>query len=172
MHAPTIPSPTVALGSNTRVTDTIGSRLTLAHDGWMADGDRFLSPITSADATFWERWAGVRYVKDQLLARFRLERDLLDELRPFLTAEIRERLQLQADRIARLLTGFERLAGQRETARELAHTTRELIEALRLWYAEIEFAAGGIRWSDVSGEGHRLLAEVNRGRCGWADARA
>ena len=51
-----------------------------------------------------------------------------------------------------------------------AHTTRQLIEALRLWYAEIEFAAGGIQRADLSREGARLLTELNSARCGWADA--
>jgi hypothetical protein len=155
---------------NARVTDTLGTRLTVAHDNWMADGDRFLLPITNADATFWERWAAVRYVDDQLLGRFHLERALLEELRAFLTPEIKERLWLQADRLSRQLGEFNRLGRQRESARELVHTTRDLLDALRLWYAEIEFAAGGIRSSDVSREGTQLLAELNPTRCGWADA--
>ncbi|HEU5304334.1 MAG TPA: hypothetical protein VFU40_06800 [Gemmatimonadales bacterium] len=156
--------------SKVREADTLGTRFTVAHDNWMADGDRFLLPVTHADATFWERWGAMRYVEDELLARFRLERDLVEALRAFLTAEMRERLELQADRLARLLAEFNRLARQRESARELAHTTRELLEALRLWYAEIEFAAGGIRSSDVSTEAIQLLAELNRTRCGWTDA--
>jgi hypothetical protein len=160
----------VASQPNARVTDSLGPRFTVAHDNWMADGDRFLMPVTNADATFWERWAAVRYVEDQLLERFKLERALLEELRAFLTPKIREQLWMRADRLSRLLGEFTRLGRQRESARELAHTTRELLDALRLWLAEIEFAAGGIRWSDVSREGIRLLAEVNSSRCGWADA--
>jgi len=129
-----------------------------------------LLPVTLPEATFWERWAAVRYVEDQLLDRLQLERRLLDELRAFLTAEIKERLGMQADRLSRLLADFRRLGRERARARDLAHTTRELLDAVRLWYAEIEFAAGGIRWNDVSSEGIRLLAEFNLARCGWADA--
>ena len=164
--------PVTAMGSepNTRVTETLGTRFTVAHDNWMADGDRFLRPVADADATFWERWAGMRYVGDQLLPRFQVERILLVELRAFLTPEMNERLWMQADRLTRLLGAFGRLGRQRESARELALTTRELLEAFRLWYAEIELAAGGIRWSDVSREGIRLLAELDPTRCGWADA--
>lgn len=155
--------------ANAEVTDTLGMRFTVAHDNWMADADRFLLPLADADATFWERWAGVRYVEDEFLERFHLERALLEELRAFLTPEIRGRLWMQADRLTRLLGEFTRLGRQRESARELAHTTREFLEALRLWCAEIEFTAGEIRWSDVHGEGIRLLAELNLARCGWAD---
>lgn len=151
-------------------TNTLGARLTVAHDNWMADADRFLLPVADADATFWERWGAVRYVEDQHLERFRREWALLEELRAFLTPEIRERLWMQADRLTRLLGEFNRLGRQRESARELAHTTRELLDALRLWYAEIEFGAGGIPWSDVSRQGIQLLAELNPTRCGWADA--
>jgi hypothetical protein len=153
-----------------RVGDTLSTRLTVAHDNWMCDGDRFLRPVADADATFWERWAAVRYFEDQLQKRFQVERILLEELRAFLTPEMNERLWMQADRLTRLLGTFGLLGRQRESARELAHTTRELLEALRLWYAEIELAAGGIRWSDVSREGIRLLGELNPARCGWADA--
>jgi hypothetical protein len=155
-----------------RVTDILGTRFTVAHDNWMADGDRFLRPVADADATFWQRWAAVRYVDDELLHRFDLERGLLKQLHAFVTPEMNERLWMQADRLTRLLAEFTWLGRQRESARELARITREILEALRLWYAEIELAAGGIRWNDVSREGIRLLAELNPARCGWADAHA
>ena len=153
-----------------KVFDTLSPRFTIAHDNWMADGDRFLRPVADTDATFWERWAAMRYVEDQLLKRFQVERLLLGELRAFLTPEMNERLWMQADRLTRLLGTFGRLGRQRESARELAHTTRELLEALRLWYAEIELAAGGIQTTDLSREGIRLLAELDPARCGWVDA--
>ena len=162
--------PTTATQPSPRNTDTLERRFAGAHDKWMADADRFVLPVADANATFWERWAAVRYVEDQLLDRFQLERRLLDELRAFLTPEIKERLGMQADRLSRLLADFRRLGRERARARELAHTTRKLLPAVRLWYAEIEFAAGGIRWNDVSSEGIRLLAEFDLARCGWADA--
>ena len=164
MHAPTM-----SLQPKASATDTLGTMFTVAHDNWMADGDRFLRPVADADATFWERWAAIRHVDDHLLERFHLERGVTEELRAFLTPEIRERLWMQADRLTRLLGEFTRLGRQRESARELARTTRELLEALRLWYAEIELGAGDIRCSDVSPEGIHLLAELNPTRCGWAD---
>jgi hypothetical protein len=156
--------------SGTRGADTLVRRLAAGHDDWMADADRFLLPVANANATFWERWGAVRYVEDELLDRFQLERRLLDELQAFLTAELKERLATQTDRLSRLLADFRRLGGERARARELAHTTRELLDALRLWYAEIEFAAGGIQSADINTEAIRLLAEFNGGRCGWADA--
>ena len=159
-----------ALQPNTKVGETLGTRLTVAHDNWMADGDRFLLPVADANATFWERWAAVRYVDDQLLHRFDLERALLKELHAFLAPEMNERLWMQTDRLTRLLETFGRLGRQRESARELARTTHTILEALRLWYAEIELAASGIRWSDLSREGIRLLGELHPARCGWADA--
>jgi hypothetical protein len=163
---------TTATQPSPRNTDTLGRRFAEAHDNWMADADRFLLPVADANATFWERWAAVRHVEDQLLDRFQLERRLLDELRAFLTPEIKERLGMQADRLTRLLAEFRRLGRERARARELARTTRELVDALRLWYAKIEFGAGGIQWSDVNREGIRLLAEFNLARCGWADAKS
>ena len=162
----------IAQQPDVREAGTLGTRFTTVHDTWMTDADNYLLPITNSEATFWERWGALRYVEEQLQKRFHLERKLLQELRAFLPAELRERLWMQADRLTRLLEEFERLGHQRESARELAHTTRQLIEALRLWYAEIEFAAGGIQRADLSREGVRLLAELNSTRCGWADANA
>jgi len=161
---------TTATQPGTRSPDTLGRRFEDAHDSWMADADRFLLPVADANATFWERWAAVRYVEDQLLDRFQLERRLLDELRAFLAPEMKERLGMQVDRLRHLLADFRRLGRERTRARELAHTTRELLDGLRLWCAEIELAAGGIRWTDMSSGGIRLLAEFNLARCGWADA--
>jgi hypothetical protein len=163
---------TITAHQGSRPTDTLGPRITIAHDNWMADGDRFIVPVTDSDATFWERWAALRYVEDQLLERFRLERTLLEELHAFLVPEMRERLGMQADRLSRLFADFSRLGRQRESARELARTARDLLEAVRLWYAEIELATGGIRWGDLGKEASRLLAELNPARCGWADTHA
>jgi hypothetical protein len=159
-----------ALQPNTRAGETLGTKFTVAHDNSMADGDRFLLPVADADATFWERWAALRYVDDQLLHRFHLERALLQELHAFVTAEMNERLSMQADRLTRLLAEFTRLGRQRESARELARTTRDILAAFRLWYAEIELAAGQIRWTDISREGVRLLAQLDETRCAWGDA--
>jgi hypothetical protein len=150
--------------------DTVETCLVPAHDNWMADADRFLGPVIDTNATFWERWAAVRYVDEQLASRFQAERKLLQQLRAFLPAEIRERLGMQAERLSRLIEDFSRVGRQRESAREVSHTARELTEALRLWYAEIELNAGRIHLADVSRDGIRVLGELNPARCGWADA--
>jgi hypothetical protein len=150
--------------------DTIDTRLVPAHDNWMADADRFLMPVIDTDATFWDRWAAIRYVEEQLASRFQSELALLQQLRAFLPAEIRERLDMQAERLSRLIEDFNRLGRQRESAREVSHTARQLTEALRLWYAEIELNAGRIHLSDMSRDGIRLLSDLNPARCGWGDA--
>lgn len=155
---------------NATAIDTIDARLTPAHDNWMADADRFLLPVTDTDATFWDRWAAVRYVEEQLPSRLDSERALLQQLRAFFSAEVRERLGMQAERLSRLIENFNRVGRRRESAREVAHTARDLTDALRLWYAEIEFAVRGIQLADVGRDGMRLLDELNSARCGWADA--
>ncbi len=155
---------------HTRADDTIDARLIPAHDNWMADAARFLNPVTDTKATFWERWAAVRYVEEQLAARLCSERALLHQLRSFLPPEVAKRLSTQASRVCDLVENFNRVGRQRESAREVAHTARELTEALRLWYAEIEYAVGGIHLTDVGSDELRLLDGVNPARCGWADA--
>ena len=137
--------------------------LTPIHDDWMADADGFLVPITDPNATFWERWAAVRYAGDLFQERFKLEEAFLKELHPFLTPELNERLWMQVDRLGRLHRDLIYLAHERGSARELAHKARELLEALRLWYAEIELALTATRESDLGVEGARLLAELRKG---------
>ena len=77
---------------------------------------------------------------------------------------------MQAERLSKLIDDFNRVGRQRESAREVSQTARNLTEALRLWYAEIELHAGGIHLADVGRDGIRLLSELNSARCGWADA--
>jgi hypothetical protein len=154
----------------TAVELTLGPILASAHDLWMAEADIALGPVTDPLATFFQRWTAVRYLWDQFAARFSLEQELLKELHSFVMPGLRERLGMQENRLARLQHDLDRLAHQRGTAREVARKSRDLLEALRLWYAEIEFAAGEIRRNDLSREGLRLLADLNPNRCGWADA--
>jgi anaerobic selenocysteine-containing dehydrogenase len=163
-------APTMSAELKPRTLDTLGNTFTVTHDHWMTDADRFLLPVTSADATFWERWGAMRYLNEHLRGQFQLEWQLLEQLRAFLPGEMRERLWMQAERLERLFEELGRLGRQRESAREVAHTARKVLEALRLWYAEIELAAGGIRWTDVNKEGLRLLTQLSCTRCGWADA--
>jgi len=155
---------------NMPMNDTIDARLIPAHDNWMADAARFLNPVAATDATFWQRWAAVRYVSEQLPARLGSERALLQRLRAFLSPEITKRLSMQAERLSGLVEHFNRVGRQRDSAREVARTAWELSEVLRLWYAEIEYAVGGIHVADVGRDEMRLLDELNPARCGWADA--
>jgi hypothetical protein len=123
----------------------------------MADCDVALGPVTDRDATFLQRWAAVRYVGDTFPEQFQLEQDLVEELHPFILPEVRERLDLQKDRLARLQQELEALAHQRGTAREIARVARHLVDALRLWYAEIEFAVGGLQMRDIGPQATGLL---------------
>lgn len=132
------------------VEDALSGVLTTVHDGWMADGDRYLGPVTYPEATFLERWAAVSYLRNQFPERFKLEQGLLGELHSFFTPELKERLRMQADRLMRLHRDLEQLTQRHGAAREIAHTARELLETLRLWYAEVEFAAGGVHREDLS----------------------
>jgi hypothetical protein len=161
---------TVTSRPNRQADDTIDARLIPTHDTWMADADRFLAPMTDTDATFRDRWAALRYVEERLASRLESERALLQQLHAFLPAEIRERLDMQAERLRRLIENFNRVGRRPESAGEVSHTARQLTEALRLWYAEIEYAAGGLHLTDLGRDERRLLNGLNDARCGWADA--
>ena len=153
------------------VDTTLAPVLARVHDRSMAEHEVALDPISDPDATFFQRWAAVRYLWDQFAERFLLEQRLLDELHPFIPVELRNRLEMQIDRLGRLQHDLDRLAHQRGVARELASTTRALLEALRQWYAEIEFAAGEIRRSDISNSAQGILEKLNRGSSScWVSA--
>lgn len=157
MTATQVAPGTVSLGN------TLDPVLTLAHDAWMAEGDRLLGPVTDPNATFWERWTAVRYTEDLFRPRLELEQELVSQLHAFFTPELNARLTMQLERLERLYRDLYDLAHRQNTAREMAHTARELLEALRLWYAEIEFAAGKIRRADLSAATTQLLDELRVG---------
>jgi hypothetical protein len=131
--------------------------MTTLHDSWMADADQTLEPMMHRDATFWQRWAAVNFLREQFPERLDLERELLTELHAFLTPELNERLRMQIERLQHLHRDLEQLNQRRATAQETAVAVRELLEALRLWYAEIEFAASGVRREDLGSRARRQL---------------
>jgi len=134
--------------------------MTPLHDAWMADADQILEPMTRWEATFWDRWAAVNYLREQFPERLRLEQELLTELHAFLTPELNERLRMQIERLVRLHHDLEQMGQRRVPASEMARAVRELLEALRLWYAEIELAAGGIRRTDIGTQADQVLGRI------------
>lgn len=127
----------------------------------MAQCDRMLGPVMDPDATFFERWGALRFVREPLQERLRTEQTLLDELNAVLSPAMHERILVQGERVRRLLNQVERLACGRCTARELAQATQELVQALRIWYAEIEFGVGNLRRGDLANETSRLLDQLS-----------
>jgi len=141
-----------------RVADgTLADSLAPTHDRWMAECDEALGPVTDGDATYLQRWTAVAYVGDTFPRRFQLEQDLVEELHPFILPEVRQRLSMQVDRLTRLQEDLEHLVRQRDTARDVAHFARALEEALRLWYADIEFAVGHLKVEEIGPWAGELL---------------
>lgn len=130
------------------------------HEGWLADARRYLDPALEPGAEFWTRWAAVRYLNDEFLDRFRWERALVDELRAFLPEDASERLRQEDARLARLRLEVDRIGRRRGTAAEVAATSRDFLEQLALWCAEIEAAAGAIPRESLTTEGATLLAHL------------
>jgi hypothetical protein len=127
----------------------------------MAQCDQMLGPIMDSDATFFQRWGALRFVSEQLQERCRVEVRLLDELEARLAPEMRDRIRQQGAWIVQLRQDVERLAQGRCTARDLASAARELIQALRLWYAEIEYALGDIPLSQIGSRANQIVNQLN-----------
>ena len=130
------------------------------HEGWLEDARRYLDPALNPGAEFWTRWAAVRYLNDEFLDQFEWERALVDELRVFLAEDACERLRQAGARLARLRLEVDRIGRRRGTAAEVAATSRDLLEQLALWCAEIEAAAGAIPRESLTMEGATLLAHL------------
>ena len=139
--------------------DILAPVLRAAHETWIHETDCFLSPITVREAPFWERWTAVRYMADQFLGQYRRERALVDELQPFLPPDIAERLTRDGERIGRLQCELDRVGRRRATARTVSVVSRELLQLLRSWCADIEEAAGRIPRDLLPEEGNRLVAD-------------
>jgi hypothetical protein len=130
------------------------------HDAWVEEALCFLEPAIEPGADFWTRWAAVRYLSDAFRVRYRRERALVDELRSFLRPDVAERLVRKGDRLFRLRLELDRIGRRRGTAAEFAAGTRDLLEQLRVWCAEIEQAADGLTWDTLPAEATDLLAPL------------
>jgi hypothetical protein len=130
------------------------------HNAWIEEARRFLEPALEPGADFWAGWAAVRYLSDDFREQYRLERALVDKLSPFLRQEVAERLQCDGDRLLRLRLVLDRIGRRRGTSSEVAAGTRDLLEQLGVWCAEIELAGRGITRGAFGREGAELLARL------------
>jgi hypothetical protein len=140
--------------------DILAPVLRAAHETWIQETNKFLSPVIVREAPFWERWTAVRHMADQFLGQYRRERALVDELRPFLPPDIVERLTQDGERIGRLQSELDGVGRRRGTARAVSAVSRELLQLLRSWCADIEKAAGLIPRGLLPAEGNRLVTEL------------
>lgn len=131
-----------------------------AHEIWLRETTLFLSPSTTGEAGFWERWTGVRYLADQFQEPFDRERELVKEMRPFLPAETADQLSWEGERITQLGEALDKIGRRRGTAGTVAAASREFLQMLRQWCSHIEIAAGHVSRDLLPEEGARLVAEI------------
>ncbi len=145
---------------NRQEDDILAPVLRAAHEIWIQETNRFLSPIIAREAPFWERWTAVRHMADQFLEQYHRERAVVDELRPFLPPDIAERLTRDGESIGRLQCELDRVGRRRRTGHPVSVLSRELLQLLRSWCADIEEAAGQIPRDSLPEEGNRLVADL------------
>jgi hypothetical protein len=120
------------------------------HDTWMTEAERALAPMTRSEAGFWERWAAVNYLENKFLDRVKLDSAFLSELHLVRNSELTGLLTTQLQSLLRLHREVQSLSRQCPPISDMAAAIRRLLEALRLWYAEIEFAAGRIAGEEIT----------------------
>ena len=130
------------------------------HDEWLEEVRRVLVPATTPNAPFWDRWSAVRYLNDLFLARLRLERGLVADLRPFVPAARMAALEEAGDRLTRLYLALDQLGRRRGTAAAFAGVTDRFLEALGRWCAEIEIAASWVSAGELGNEARRIVARL------------
>jgi len=131
-----------------------------AHKIWIRETTLYLWPVFVQEAPFWERWTAVRYIADEFLRQYHLERAFVDELRPFLPPGIADSLTRDGERIGRLQCELDRVGRRRGTAHTVSVISRRLLHLLRSWCADIEAAAGRIPRGLLPPEGNRLVADL------------
>jgi len=149
-----------AMTSAPRSEEGLDAVLRPIHNTWVEETRRFLDPAIEPDADFWTRWAAVRYLSDDFRDRYRRERALVDRLRPFVRLDVAERLTREGDRLFRLRLELDRSGRRRGTAAAVAAGTRDLLEQLGAWCAEIELAAAGLTRDALPPEAADLLAHL------------
>ena len=140
--------------------DILAPVLRAAHEIWIRETSHFLLPIIVPEAPFWDRWTAVRYLADEFLGQYRRERALVEEVRPFLPPDIAELLTRNGEGIGRLQCELDRVGRRRGTAHPVSVVSRELLQLLRSWCADIEEAAGQIPQDLLPEEGNRLVTEL------------
>ncbi|HEY5939387.1 MAG TPA: hypothetical protein VIT87_01120 [Gemmatimonadales bacterium] len=134
--------------------------LRAAHTVWIRETTLYLWPVFVQEAPFWERWTAVRYIADEFLRQYHLERAFVDELRPFLPPPIADSLTRDGERIGRLQCELDRVGRRRGTAHTVSVISRRLLHLLRSWCADIEAAAGRIPRGLLPPEGNRLVVDL------------
>jgi hypothetical protein len=142
------------------VDETLDAVLAPAHEAWIEEARHLLAPASAPGAPEWERWPVARWLNDRFVRRFLAERALVNELRPHLTVREDEMIGIATDRVAQLRLVLDRLAWRGGGAAEFGALGQGLLQALEMWFADIELAARRIRCRYLSRQARRLLEEV------------
>jgi len=151
---------TAAAVGTLRADAPLGAVLSPTHDAWVEEARQLLVPAVTPEAPFWDRWSVVRYLNDRFLERFRAERAMVSELRPFVTIREMDMLETGAERVARLHLTLDRIGRRRGTAAAFAAMTTEFLDALELWCIEIEFAGDHVHRDALTLEAQRMLEHL------------
>jgi hypothetical protein len=114
------------------------------HESWVEEARRVLTPVLEPNAAEQHVQAAIRYLHERFIWDYRSELSLVEELRPFLLPEEMERLLAGSDELERICQDLDQVEDGRRAVGRVAQLTRELLERLQFWCAEIELAAGRV----------------------------
>ncbi|MGH7499388.1 MAG: hypothetical protein ACREL3_11130 [Gemmatimonadales bacterium] len=146
-------APPSAVPSNAAVESLLAS----VHDRWLDQVRAFVEPATIATAGFWDRWSATRYLDDQFLDHFRLERSFLASIAHLINAGSAASLAWQAAYIERICARINDVGRQRGTGATVAAAAGDLVRDLSIWCAEMELAVAELWRSMLSPQTNAIL---------------
>ena len=138
----------------------VTTTLSHVHDWWMERIARVIAPAAQPGATFWERWAAVRFLTDQFEARFRLECQLVESMAALLPPPLLAHLRAARVELERTRSRLSAAGRRRGSGPEVAVLARRFLDEARRWCAALELATTSIAADDLSDHSRELLARL------------
>ncbi len=139
---------------------TIASVLSPIHAYWLGRTRTTVEPMLSREASFWDRWTGVRYLADPFAEHYQREVELVGSLLPLLPPEAACRLTTLTETLDHARVQLDRVGRRRGVARAVSVIAREFLDLFQLWCTEVEAAVEGLRREKLPERSGQLLAAL------------
>jgi hypothetical protein len=138
---------------------SVGEVLAPLHERWLAALQTAVAPALVPTSTRWDRWAAVRYLRDELADRLAEERKLIRSI-PGLGRAAVLRLEAGFEVLERVIAEVNVAGRRRHMSGLVMVLLQDLLEHLADWYVAIEHATAAVPLLRLPPEGIRILGEL------------